>query len=69
MLISGHGPLPERAVFVSSNGGKATSYGPDAGKDSDTLPEPLAWNMMLPNLFKFGYFCHVDDGKLIIPFS
>ena len=64
MLSSGHSPLPERAVFVSSNGAKAASYGPDANKDNSALPEPLAWNMMLPSLFKFGYFCHVDDGEL-----
>lgn len=63
MLETGSSPVPERAVFISSKTGKATSYGPDPEHDSDSLPSPLAWNMTLPSLFKFGYFCRVEDGE------
>lgn len=67
MLSSGQGPVPERAVFVSSRGTKTTSYGPDAGKDDAGLHKPLAWNMMFPSLFKFGYFCRPEDGASHCP--
>ncbi|TCD67331.1 hypothetical protein EIP91_000252 [Steccherinum ochraceum] len=31
------------------------------GRQPEPLPEPLAWNTSLPNLFKFSYFTHVED--------
>lgn len=59
MLARG-GPDPLRVAFVSSKTNKINSYGAGTGND---LPEPLSWNMQLPNLFKFGYFCKVEDGE------
>lgn len=32
------------------------------GESIGTMPVALIYNTMLPNLFKFSYFCEVEDG-------
>ena len=50
------GPAPMHAVFA--NGISTASL-----KDPGLLPEALTWNLNLPELFKFSYYTHVDDGE------
>ncbi len=33
------------------------------GQDIGILPTALVYNTMLPNLFRFSYFCEEEDGK------
>ena len=50
------GPEPINAVFM-------TSGGPRGAKEE--MIEPLRYNVLLPHLFKFSYFVHVEDGAHI----
>ncbi|KAI0069697.1 hypothetical protein K474DRAFT_1670734 [Panus rudis PR-1116 ss-1] len=49
------GPPQFRTVFMGDNG-RSKTLNPDGD-----LPEPLAYNTALPNLFKFAYFTKVED--------
>ena len=58
-LIEAGGPGANRVMLVSTKTGKASLFGEGTGK---SLADPLTWNMSLPNLFKFAYFCAVEYG-------
>ena len=47
------GPEPINAVFVSGAGSNGSG---------EEMPEPLRYNILLTNLFKFSYFVKVTDG-------
>ena len=49
---------PPNILSVPVNEGKVTILNPN-----EDLAEPLAWNMEIPNLFRFAYFVKVEDGK------